>query len=112
MENAKAKAIAIRDSLGKEVEKTKEGNLQKKETKKRKIEDEKKKCRCLLHLTKRRTEQTVDNTCSLFFIYFILRRVQKSTKPSSGQNFYLPIPSSSLKNYRGVARAWLGCGSH
>ena len=42
MENAKAKAIAIRDSLGKEVEKTKEGNLQKKETKKRKIEDEKK----------------------------------------------------------------------
>ena len=48
----KAKAIAIRDSLGKEVEKTKEGNLQKKETKKRKIEDEKNKCHCLLHLRK------------------------------------------------------------
>ena len=111
VENAKAKAIAIRDSLGKEVEKTKEGNLQKKEIKKSR-RWKKNKCRCLLHLTKRRTEQTVDNTCSLFFIYFILRRVQKSTKPSSGQNFYLPIPSSSLKNYRGVARAWLGCGSH
>ena len=58
MENAKAKAIAIRDSLGKEVEKTKEGNLQKKETKKRKIEDEKK--QMLLFVAFNKTKDRAD----------------------------------------------------
>ena len=42
VENTKTKAIAIRDRLEIEMEKTKEGNLKKKETKKRKVEHEKK----------------------------------------------------------------------
>ena len=42
VENAKTKAIAIRDRLEREMEKTKEGHLKKKETTKRKVEHEKK----------------------------------------------------------------------
>ena len=52
VENAKTKAIALRDRLEREMGKTKDGNLKKKETKKEKWNMKKSRCHCMLHLTK------------------------------------------------------------